>query len=508
MLLKGHGWPLILGCLSFMCAAIENVTVLEVSRTQKSIMIDRGAEIDHLKANQQGSFYLQESADIPHMTFVAKGEAVKVHSNFSYWYLTSIGNSEYLKKGQKLEFISETDMLTGRRPIDVREQTVVLSPDQSIENLESQNKKGVPERFIKRKDDYQENDENVQTKIPHHEDVLEKNYGKWDELSSQTGAHFESEVQARKSNALDLNDKNANKKSTARLFEKETYDSTTAGVIHKLNSQSDPLEAIYGRSSKNEGNVYNSFQKSQTQIHDIDENDFKKINTEDPRWSQDMTDKQLRHFFVESSIESEMNRQRFALESAPNNEVLFRYVMGTKNKTSSDENSNQGTAQAIDTSYEFHLVRAHSLLRDWTLEGGYSWGYNFYNADPYNARASEQVYHLGFNYYFFNGPATINSFLLYAGLGMRHGAAQLISENFLNEYGYQLRAFYTQWGMKYRFSGGDFSKDLFRVGFGLNALMSTEKVILNSNQPLPQYDVSGHIVATDIKFLVGMSLFF
>ena len=79
---------------------------------------------------------------------------------------------------------------------------------------------------------------------------------------------------------------------------------------------------------------------------------------------------------------------------------------------------------------------------------------------------------------------------------------------FLNDYTYQLSSTYAQLGMKYRFSGGDYDLDVFKMGIGLNALISLEKTKLSANQPISQYDVDGELQATDMKFMVGMSVFF
>ncbi len=517
MRLKGYGWPLILTCFPLVSGAVEDVTVLEVSSTQKSIMIDRGTELDHIRPGQRARFYVQQSTDVPHMTFIAEGEAVKVHSNFSYWYLKNVDNAKLLKKGQRLEFISDAEILSGRREVEVRERSVVLAPDESADDFKEQSKRGVPERLLKKKDGYEENEQKVQTEIPRTEDLRETSYGTWDEESSQSTSDFEKEIKAKKSTLLTPKKKAPEKKPSAVAFEKEIYDSSSVGVINKINSYSDPLDALYGeRKTKNgdgtgntsSSNVFKLAKEDEGKSRAISDADLSKIDKDDPRWSEEMSDKQLRRFFVESNIEREITRQRFAIGNAPNNEIIFRYVMGVADKTNAEENSNRGTAQAIDTAYEFHLLRATEALKDWTLEGGFSWGYNFYNTEPYNARASEQVFHAGLNYYFYNGPSAINSVLWHVGAGMRYGSASLISENFLQEYGYQVSSTYGQLGVKYRFSGGDYDLDVFRVGFGINALMSVERTTLSSNQPIMQYDVSGSIVTTDTKFALGLSIFF
>lgn len=517
MRLKGYGWPLILICFPLVAGAVEDITVLEVSSTQKSIMIDRGAEVDHVHPGQLGRFYIKASTDIPHMTLIAEGEAVKVHSNFSYWYLRNIENSSVLKKGQHLEFIPDSEVLNGRHDVEVRERSVILAPDESIQDFKEQNHKGVPKRLLKKQDDYLEKEEKVHTEIPRAEDIRETQYGAWDEESSLTTDDFTKEVHAKKSSLLESKKKETGKKSAAIAYEKDIYESTTTGVINKINSSADPLDMLYGDRKMKGGqeylsssnyNVFKMVQDQEQKSRVISETDSDKIDKHDPRWSEEMSDRQLRRFFVDSNIEKEINRQRFALGNAPNNEVILRYMMGTTDKTNAEENSNRGTAQSIDTAYEFHLFRLTDSLKDWTLEAGISWGYNFYNSQPYNARSVEQLFHAGVNYYFYNGPSVINNFLWHAGLGMRYGTATLMSQNFLQEYGYQLSSTYAQVGVKYRFSGGDYHLDIFNAGFGINALMTVERSSLSSNQPIMQYDVSGKIITTDQKFALGISIFF
>lgn len=516
MSLKGYGWPLILTCLPIVSFGVEEVTVIELSNSQKSIMIDRGAEIDHIQVGQRAKFYSQESVDIPHMTYVGEGEAVKVHNNYSYWYLREIENPKLLKRGTRLEFISDSEVWQGRRDLDVRERRVVLPSGQSAEEFSEDTRLGVPSSIVKKDSTYVEEDENLIDKTPHSEDVRTTYYGKWDEESTMTGSDLSSETKSKKSSLLTAFP--SKKKEIKNNYQKEVWESATEGSLQKINSNADPLEAIYGQKKfaqtdatgldSSSRNTFKIVKEDEKKSKAISSSDWSKIDKDDPRWSQEMNDRQLRRFFVESNIEREINRQRFALNNAPNNEFLLRYVMGMNQKTSSDDSSNQGTAQALDTAYEFHMLRMAESLRDWTLEGGFTWGYNFYNTQVYNARATEQTLHGGVNYYFYNGPSTINSFLWHVGLGMRFGTSVMSSEMFLNDYTYQLSSTYAQLGVKYRFSGGDYDLDVFKMGIGLNALMSLEKTKLSANQPISQYDVDGELLATDMKFMVGMSVFF
>ena len=503
-------------CLPIVSFGVEEVTVLELSNSQKSIMIDRGAEIDHLQVGQRAKFYVQESIDIPHMIYVGEGEAVKVHNNYSYWYLRKIENPNFIKKGTRLEFISESEVWQGRRNLNVRERRIVLPAGESAEEYVENTKRGVPNKIIKKDSSYVEENENLIDRTPRTEDVRATYYGEWDEESSMTENDFENQLKTKKSSLLTSIP--SRKNEIKNNYKKEVWESATEGSLKKINSSADPLEAIYGQRKfvqndvtsldSSSRNTFKIVKEEEQKSKAITSSDWSKIDKNDPRWSQEMNDRQLRRFFVESNIEREINRQRFALNNAPNNEVIMRYVMGMNQKTSSDDSSNQGTAQALDTAYEFHMLRMTDSLRDWTLEGGFTWGYNFYNTQVYNARATEQTLHGGVNYYFYNGPSMINSFLWHVGLGMRFGTSVMSSEMFLNDYTYQLSSSYAQLGVKYRFSGGDYDLDVFKMGIGLNALISLEQSKLSSNQPISQYDVNGEIQATDMKFMVGMSVFF
>lgn len=515
MSLKGYGWPLILSCFPLALFGVEKVTILELSSTQKSIMIDRGAEIDHVRIGQRAKFYIQKSADFPHMIYVGEGEAIKVHNNYSYWYLKSLEQPKLLKKGAQLDIISDDEVLEGRRDLVVKDRRIVLPEGENADEYEQNNKNGLPQKLIRKQDGYIENDQQIVDEFPHSEDIRENRYGEWDEESSLTNDNLSGEVKSKRSSLLS---KEKTKGDSVKDYRREVFESSTDGSIGKINASANPLEALYGekRFAEKEGslvqtsmtNVFKTIQEDQKKSKVIPSSDWAKVKTDDPRWSEEMTDKQLRRFFVESNIEREINRQRFALNNAPNNEFLFRYVMGMSQKANTADASNQGTAQAIDTSYEFHLLRTTDALRDWTVEGGFTWGYNFYDTDVYNARATEQTVHGAINYYFYNGPSTLNSYLWHVGLGMRFGMATLSSEKFDEDYGYQLSSTYAQLGVKYRFSGGDYDLDMFRVGLGLNALLLMERTTLSSNQPISQYDVNGNIVTNDMKFSVGMSVFF
>jgi len=225
-------------------------------------------------------------------------------------------------------------------------------------------------------------------------------------------------------------------------------------------------------------------------------------------WSADMTDAQLRRFIVENGLWEEAQRQDFARKYLPGHEFLLRYTSDfTYNVTVSDGNF-QTSGHDFSLGYEFHLVKTTDVLRHWTVEWDIYTGSDYYNVGGMNVRSDEFTHRGMINWYFKHPPSSIHKWMVHLGTGIRIGNAKFVAPGLAKKYVYQVQSFpIWQLGVKYRFRAGDENDYLSRIGFGINSLIIYEQKALTVNDNLFD-DIRGNLNVEDVKFSIGISLFF
>lgn len=146
--------------------AIGTAKVLEVSSTGMSLILDRGS-FEGIKLGMKGRLLRPVgSLERPKFKYLAYGEVVKVHSNYSYWYLRDTNKAEFLDKGQKVVFVSMQESTAGRRDARFLKRKVILregsTPLKYVEEKES----GVPSELIKKGDGYDESNQQLTETYP------------------------------------------------------------------------------------------------------------------------------------------------------------------------------------------------------------------------------------------------------------------------------------------------------------------------------------------------------
>ncbi len=498
--------------------SMEGVRIEQASTSRKSVVLDRGS-MEGIRVGQVAKLYYQSSRDKnkPQYTYIAEGEAIKVHRNYSFWFLRKIRHYRLIKEGSLLVILRQ--MMDARRPYVNRHTQKVLTKNQSKRELRTQEEKGVPRDLILKEKDYLDSSELVSTTPLRHQDMETETLTRWKRVGTN---EFDEKYKAEKPIFfVEPAIKPKTIKSIKVDREKEVWRSTTQSSIDKVNKLPFGLEGYYADSFHNPEtgvkvkadavSIYDRELEKKSQDNLISPGAIKKIETEGLTFSADMDDEQLRRFFINSGIAEEVERQKRALFEKSGSEINFGYHSALSSHTTNEDKNYQGTDYSLSLGYEYHLGNASALLSRLSLEGSLETGLGFYDLGGINARFAESSFRVYSYFYFLYPPNSLNRLMPYLGLGFRRGKASVYSPNFskgTKEYTYLLVAFPSyRLGVKYRFQSGDSKNEVVKFGLGLNFQIQYESVSINSKDVL-QDNIFGKLDLDQLRLGFGISAYF
>jgi len=507
--------------------AFELVSILDVSSSGRSLILDRGS-LEGVELGEFARFVLQQGdLENPNLSNVALGEAIKVESNQSVWYLHEVDNKSKIKGGQRVLYARAKDILEGRRPFKTLNKVVISGEEDLLSQKmdESTEEPGMDSKFIQNEENFGVELEDGELVKREESDLEKVSFENRDEGKKKDKKLPEKYVEAARQELkeVQVDLKQADKKEGVdQIKEREVLNQLNSNVdqnIAKVNKQRFGLKGLYNDQKRDEQMRWlggKSFERSTyDQVRDekkvsevIDPRSIKKAEQQGDFWSADMSDEQLRRYFVTSGLAKEVERRKLGLENREGNEILVRYTQGLMENHTSDDPNFQSLYGSFDISYEYHLMRTTKTLQNWSVNIGYLKGLGNYDVGGVNARAEETSYRLGLQYYFYNLPSTIRAYTWYVGSAMKMGSSNISSTSLSQEYKYQMVGFeYAQLGFKYRFYSGDDYDEFFNIGVGMTGQISLETTQNRSKEFLAD-DIDGTFSTNDLKFALGISVIF
>lgn len=486
----------------------EGVKVLEVSVSKKSVVFDRGV-LEGLRIGEKAKvFYLDKSRgeNNPRYVAVADAEAIKVHSNYSYWFLRNIENYALIEKDNKLVIMRES--VDHRR--EVRNRHI-----KKVGNSQNSDKKNVPEDLVFFDRDHNVSAELVKTNKTTTKDTETHEQDDW----ILTGSEFDDEFEQDKKIVHVGEFKKADKANNVKkAFKKNVHDSTIKGSVGKINSLKYGLKGFYHDGLRNNDtnikeksdavSMYEQEKENEKLRQFVSPRALAKVKSEGPGFSSEMDDAQLRRFFINSGIERELKRQKRALNERAGHELNFRFASGMSKNSNSDDPNHQSNDYGINFGYEFHLYNTHESLENFTLEGVIDRTIGHYDLGGINGRFLEGSFKGFINYYFWNPPQKLYSYLPFIGIGYRRGNADVTSFSLDKDYNYTLVGFPSyRFGLKYRFKAGDTKDETVKIGMGLSLMFSQETVQYAVVNTLTD-NIFGTFQNNQSKFSVGLNVYF
>lgn len=497
---------------------LDDVRLLDVSTSEKSITIDRG-EIDNYKVHDYAKFYIQVGdKDFPKIFLVAEGELVKSFPKKSYWYLKNITMPNIIFPQSHLLMLS-TNIVSRGRQRNISQRHVVYSDKEysDVDHYLEQNKKGVPERLILQESNFANTGELFEKEQPREADLSIETYEKFESKPSQEvitefaetvpDYYFLGKRKVTLTKILSEDDKKLLATMSRQYFEKNAklkY-GLTQGLYYNQETPGDKQD-IYKR--LNIRSAYD-IEKENKKIREVIDPRFSaKIKRDGINWSDDMDDATLRRYFISTGIAQEKFRRERVLNELEGHELLVHYNGSMINHTSSADPNYRALGYNFGISYDLHMARASAALKNWSIQFTGEIGSNHYNLGGMNGRSSELMFGMIANYYFINNPLSLNKFIFEMGLGVKSGSAKIDGATLSQQYSYQMMSVPTlQLLSKYRFHIGDLNEDSVKMGTAFHAGLIYEQKKL-SMLDIPSETINGTINVNDIKFQIGMGFYF
>lgn len=501
-----------------LAVGLDEVTLSDISSSGRSVVVDRG-NLENYKDGQYAKFFVQSGElDFPKIFLVAEGELIKSFPKKSYWLLAKIHLPKLLQRNSKI-LVLNSQQVTAGRPISQKRRHVVLSSEQydSVDHYLAQNTNNVPDRLLEELDAYEKTDDLFETKKVPEADQLVETY---ETMRKTGGQHMSDDYDDESTEKFFVGKKEVHLADLKRAEDKKLLDSIAANYEAKTNRQKFGLtNGLYKDQKKVAGlpdindrisvtSVYDDVKEEKKAREIIDPHAVAKIKRDGPAWSEDMDDETLRRYFIRTGLERESRRRELALNELDGNEILFHYSGSTSDHTNGGDPNYRNLGYNLGLGYDLHLSRVNKEMKDWSIQFTLEKGVSDYDVGGMNARGEEGHYGAYLNYYFINNPLTLNSFIVLGGLGIKAGSINMSNDTLSKEYSYQVLTLPSlQLMTKYRFRSGDLTEDTANVGASLNAGIVIDNKRLSVIDNLDD-DINGKISLTDIRYLVGMSIYF
>ena len=438
--------------------ALEKVQIQDVSGSRKTMVVNRG-RLDGINSGMEAFFLKSINEEDLKKSLVGVAEVVKVFDRYSVWYFKKSLNPSYLAPKNFIDMITYKDLNRKKAPFKLRTRKVIsgsVSQDEKILLHDS----GSDISTVKRNKNYRLGQ--VLKDLDDPKDFKDLNIlelSKWVERKKKVvGERDLSETEAfavKYSTAPDLED-------TVKKLQKKEATEAALAFLKKTGSRDFTVKTFFEDQEKNAD--AKDFQKD-SYLHSVSkkrnyQNRRKKINKEKLikqlknrgiDWSEDYSDEELITMVNSYGLIKENARQVDAIQTLISREVSIHVSVnisggGGSANSSSDEIS--GTPTNLGVAYEHMWIRNNPKLQKFSTEIGFFTGNRNYDLAGL-VKTTESYGRLFGQYYLQQGPARINAFLPYIGLGLKVGNVSTSLEGF--EASYSLFSTMFGGGVKYRF---------------------------------------------------------
>jgi hypothetical protein len=468
------------------------VKILEVSNSGRTIILNIG-EVEGLRMEDYGVL-IQEEKD--QLNYLASGSIKKLNHHQSLWFLDRPIYPEDLSAKNKLRLGTSKNFLGRKKKIQEKKLSFETPGYLSrIKNLPSY----VVEVF------------NIKDLTKRNAIILEKKL-------NVSGESFIPEVNDSVS-IIEVDNnifdpiKSSELKKKSRESKQARLDTLIKGSVSKINNKASKLPFYHDLDKFSERSSVESSFDSFIDNFDNENNIESKYSGSkkylDPLWQGDLSDKDLREYFLSMEKRYQKDRGKLVTKNLPGNEIFFRLGYSFIKHTSEIDQSFQSTNKSISFGYEWHLMRVDKSLRYFGLELGIDITNGHYEIrDQENFETGDLDFRVMLNLYLNGLPSEIGKFIWYLGGGGRLGSASVTGQNLSGDSSYFKTTFPSgQLGFKYRINGGDESSLLPKIGVGLGALLTLDYLDLSlSNKNFD--NLRGSFSTVDFKFLTGVNFYF
>jgi hypothetical protein len=493
------------------------VELKELSSSGKSIVVDQG-EMEEFKEGNYARFYVQKGTlNEPVVFLVAEGELIKSTPRKSYWFMRKIHIPEGMKNQNKLLLLTSEAMQSGR-PLKLKVRQRVANKDeyQDVDDFLAQNKENVPSRLIRFEKNYDASEEMFDKDEVPEADV---EITAIDSYRDKSQKYFSEEYGDLTAQRYFIGHREVRLGDIKHIEDKKLFDSMAFGYQEKVASMKYGVKDFYRDTAKEDGmhefnkaltikSTYDQAREDKKAQEIISPRAIAKVERDGENWSADMDTTSLRKYFISTGLEREVRRREIALNELDGNEVMFHYSGSIVDQSTETDPNYRGYGYQLGLGYDLHLSRTNPDLKQWSLQFFLERGVVNTDIGGKNGRSEEGFYGAYVNYYFINNPLTLNSFIYLAGVGLKFGSADITSHEMEKAYTYQVLTLPSLQLMgKYRFRTGDLAEDTVNVGASANFGMNLDFKNYSTQDNLED-DINGKFSNTDLKYYLGMSVYF
>ncbi len=516
---------------SALAQSFRSAQMTEVSRSGRSFALNLGS-FNGLDKGMLAEFLVKTSAS-PHdglrpiQQRLGTAELVKIMPERSYWYFRQVRQDVSYQAGDSVEFALVDDISRGIRPYQGQRRLAVL--DQGVHPhpyaRSQMDSPSIPWGPNRESPDYILDDE-VFINIPQSDSDFEiTTYDNWYVSRNKSYLHEYRQEMLRLHpvSGLDHQGKHQREhfKDSYRKAAQHYFDQAYSSIVeaYKFQGSREQIareESLYSLHDRAQGpgllhtmTVDNAFRRYQNQRQadaQVSLHAKQRIQKGGPLWSADMSESELREFFIQSGLAEERRIQERAFSHVYSNELTFEFGTGVNRTYTTNDPDFQGINYSLGLFYEFHLGRSYQALNRWGLFMGLERSVGFFDIGGFNAVYQEGHFSIGLNYYLHNQPSTLRDYIVYAGAGVKRGNGELRSAQLFEDYDTQSLSYPLHLGVKYRFSSKDELSNQI-IGWGVNFRLSyefgTKNILGFSDEEFNQT-----IEPDSINMVLGLSAYF
>lgn len=480
-MLRKMGLAILLLVITFRAQALTEARLINHSTSGQTVVFNLGTH-DGIKEGDYAVVVKQirdlKSRDL-RLIPAAKARNVKINSDSSVWILYRIFDQELLVRGDKFLVLSESHMLSGRRPPllgRVQYTTNKGKTKVQMENFGSDDK----DRLSKLKSRYE-------TITPTHE---ERSGSDTDAQLADLEVWKEHKDDRYRSSIY----KSANKEEWTRQLRLATFEKLVTAYLERVNDPDFNYDTFYEYQRKtafanefvvnaNLDSEYNRFLRKESAKASADAKLFRSILEKGGSWSEEYSDEELHTVLNEVSVLQEADRRKVVVSKPTRYSVAIDYGSYLNDaQTDSDTNYKRDSRYSTELDFEATPFLKHETLERFTLNGTIRLNHTAFEANSYNADLEERSVTIGANWYPLYAPYAVESAVIILGTYFRTGLAAAESPTLGEKANYTLFSLPgIRAGMKY----------LMRNNFGIRLIVSMETLKLeryessqyNSNLP-------------------------
>lgn len=497
--------------------SLDEVVLSEFSSSGQSMVIDRG-EMEEYKEGDYAHFFLQKGPkENPKIFLVSEGELVKTFPRKSYWLMRKIHIPDALVTGHKLLVLTSQAVKVGR-PLKIKTRHVVMNSEEfsDVDDFLAQNQDNVPARLIKEEKNYEAGDELFeQDKVP--EADLEISTYEGYRNKSQT--YYSEEYGDLTTQKYFIGNREVALGDIKNAEDKKLFESMSKGYQNQVANMKYGVKDFYRDQEKTPGNSemnksisikssYDEAREDKKEKVAISPRAIAKIERDGEQWSEDMDQKSLRRYFIQTGMEREVRRRELALNELDGNEIMFHYSGSMVDHSTADDENYRDRGYHLGLGYDLHLSRTSPDLKQWSIQFLLERGVINTDIGSRNGRGEEGFYGAYLNYYFINNPLTIKSFIYLMGIGIKSGKSDISAPELTKDYSYQVLTLPSlQLMSKYRFRTGDLAEETVNVGASVNFGINLDVKNYTASD-LIEDEIDSKFSNTDLKYFIGMSVYF